>query len=277
MEELDPSELARALEEGRRCWPFVEVAPDVLGRWIGARRDLGRGGPASPLRYADLYLACACAAHDPQALRYFEEAMLAPAEPALRRLGMSEDTIQETKQVLRRHFFVGDEGVPPRIGDYSGCGELRSWVRVAAVRAALRVVRQPKAHAELDVDVLRGVSSPLDDPELDYLKRTYAGIFERALREVYAELPPRHRNVLRYHYGERLSVDAIGALYGTHRATAARWVRLAIDVLVEGTRRTVMERAGVSESEESSILRLMRMIRSQLEPVLTAVIVDEMR
>ncbi len=269
MQELDPQELAEAIRVAREAWSGVELPPAAFAQWLSER--LRPGQAVGTLRTSDLYLACGCAAGDQRALRYFEEEILSTVDAALRRLGISGETIDETKQLLRRRLFIGEDGAPPRITDYSGRGELRSWVRVVAVRAALRSHRRPKGQVDVDSSVIRAVASPRGDLELDYLKRHYAAEFERALRDALAQLTARDRNVLRYYYAERLSIDAIGTVYRTHRATAARWVRRAVDALVDSTRRLMTARLSASGSDVSSIMRL---IQSELEPALRAVLLE---
>ena len=266
----EESELASAIDAARTAWPSVEVSRDVFARWLSER--LKPGQPLSALKTSDLYLACACASSDERALRYFDEQMLAAAESALGRLAMSRTTIDETKQVLRRRFFVGEDGTPPRITEYSGRGDLRSWVRSAAVRAALRVVRRPKGQVDVDSSVMRAVAAPVEDLELEYLKRRYTSEFEEALRAAFAALPTRDRNVLRYYYAQHLSIDAIGTLYRVHRATAARWVRQSVDTLVDETRLMMTTRLGASRTEVSSIVR---MIQSRLDTALQAVLIEK--
>src|SRR5437660_1544495 len=50
----------------------------------------------------------------------------------------------EALQVVREHLLVAKDGAPGRIAEYRGEGPLEGWLRVAAVRAALRLQRQRK-------------------------------------------------------------------------------------------------------------------------------------
>ena len=138
---LDPRAIAEAHEAARTQWRSVEVPLERFTRWIDAR--LSEGDELHTLRTADLYLTCACASNEPHALEVFEKKVLPAVDRALARLSLSSAAIDETKQVLRRRFFVGVDGAAPRIAAYAGRGDLRSWVRAAAVRAALRVIRRP--------------------------------------------------------------------------------------------------------------------------------------
>jgi len=66
----------------------------------------------------------------------------------------------------------------------------------------------------------------------------------------------------------------MGALYGVHRATAARWAVAAQEALLEKTRRRLTERLRLTHSQLDSVLRLIsskldinlsRLLRSRLD------------
>ena len=76
------------------------------------------------------------------------------------------------------------------------------------------------------------------------------------------ELEPRDRLLLKYHYLDGLTVDRIGALYTVHRATAARWIAAAREMLATRTQRILLEKLRVTPSELRSIARL---VESQLD------------
>jgi RNA polymerase sigma-70 factor (ECF subfamily) len=265
------SALALRLDAAREASPTVHVAPHAFARYLAARVPEGKP-PMKALEMLhtnDLYLACACAQRDPLAIAVFDARYLGEVDRALQHMGLAPNVRDDTKQVLRRRFFVEEEGAPPRIVEYTGRGSLRSWVRAAAVRAALRVMRQPKGQVALDSVTLRAVAAPDEDLEITYLKRKYGDDFQRALREAFGLLSPRERNVIRRYFGEGLSIDELGVLYDVHRATAARWVGKAGSALVKKTRELLRRRLGTSPAEISSILRL---LHSQLEATLRAVV-----
>jgi len=270
--------LVWAHERGRTAWPEVTVAAEELVAYVADRITPREGwsGEADlltvlgKLRFEDLYLACACARTSPvteRAIALFEVRYLGEVDRALRRVAPS--VVDETKQVLRRRFFVSEDGEAPRIAEYTGRGDLKAWVRAAAVRAAWRVARKPKGQTEVESHVFRAVAAAGDDLELDYLKRRYQGEFEEALREAFRALPVRDRNVSRYYYGKGLSIDAIGALYRVHRSTVARWLNRITASLVEITRKKMMDRLGANRAEVSS---LVRMLESRIDMTLRAVV-----
>jgi RNA polymerase sigma-70 factor (ECF subfamily) len=87
------------------------------------------------------------------------------------------------------------------------------------------------------------------------LPRTSASAFEVAVNG----LASRERN-------------QIGALYGTHRATAARWVAAARDELATRTRDELRRRLSLSHQEVDGLIRW---VQSQLELSLQRLFVVE--
>jgi RNA polymerase sigma-70 factor (ECF subfamily) len=100
------------------------------------------------------------------------------------------------------------------------------------------------------------------------LPRTSASAFEVAVNG----LASRERNLIRYQLVDGLNVDQIGALYGTHRATAARWVAAARDELATRTRDELRRRLSLSHQEVDGLIRW---VQSQLELSLQRLFVVE--
>jgi RNA polymerase sigma-70 factor (ECF subfamily) len=178
-------------------------------------------------------------------------------------MGLSADRIGEVKQGLRRVLFVGDPEAQtaPRITEYRGTGDLRAWLRVTAMRAALKLLRKENRETPTD-DALLEARAHEDDPELAYMKAAYRAAFKTAFQEALESLLPRERTLLKQQIVDGLGIDELGALYQVHRATAARWVQSAREKLLTRTRRTFMLNARISSDECESI---MRMVRSQLD------------
>ncbi len=111
------------------------------------------------------------------------------------------------RQVLRERFFVWVDGAAPRIAQYTGRGALGPWVKVAAVRVALRL-------AERQESLAPGLESRLGpDPELDYLRVRYRAAFSNALSEALGALGVEERNLLRLHFVEGLTIDGLAPLF----------------------------------------------------------------
>jgi len=250
--------LAQLYDAGRATWPGVELDRQEFARWLEAR-----AASVDEVHGADLYLACACARGDARAIAAFEKRFGPEVRAALGRMGALPTIADEVAQILRTKLFVvGVDGSPPKIAEYSGRGPLSAWVRVAAVRGALSLIRQKKRHAPRALVSPSRLPVQSPDPELAYIKARYRGTFRDAFRDALQALPERDRTLLRAHLIEGRSIDEIGAAHGVHRATAARWLVKARESLLGELRRQVGERLRLGRSEFDS---LMGLVRSQLD------------
>jgi RNA polymerase sigma-70 factor, ECF subfamily len=257
----DPTLEARldeALRTARAAWPGVVVADGEFLAWLAARLPAGDDAIAAlgALRTSDLYLACACARGDAAALRAMESGPLADVAAAVARGNPRGVSVDDVMQTVRRVLFVATPDAPPRIAEYRGTGELRAWLRVTAVRAALKLLRKERHEIAVDDEILANVPAAGADAELEFVKRQYRAGFKRAFLEALASLPPREQNLLRQHFLDDLSIDQLGALHRVHRSTAARWITRAQATVFERTKRTLMKQMKVSRSECESIIRL---------------------
>jgi RNA polymerase sigma-70 factor (ECF subfamily) len=255
LEQLQQELLARA----RQAWPDLQVPDAVfvqtLQRAAGAVVEEQSGSLAAAMRglhVEDLYLACACLAGDRLALEHFEQLYMSDLERALRSLQRSGVDTDEVQQRVRHHLLVHEEGRPPRLTQYTGRGALRRWLRVAALREGLSAARASgRAMARAERTLMHAVEQE-DDPELQVLKRLYRAEFKTAFQDALAELSPRDRNLLRYQLVDGLNIDQIGAIYGVHRATAARWLSAIRDQLRDRSRELLAAHARIRSDEVDS-------------------------
>jgi RNA polymerase sigma-70 factor (ECF subfamily) len=201
----------------------------------------------------DVYLACACTRGDPRALVSFEKRYLPAATRALRRLRVPDTVASEILAGLPARLFVGSPDAEPLVAKYSGRSSLAAWLRSVVVNAALNALRNARKHTGMD-DVVQLVGP--GNPELAYVKKAYGTEFESALRDAMASLPERERTVLRQRYLEGLNIDALGELYGVHRATVARWIADACERILAHVRTSLAHRTRMSENELDSIIRV---------------------
>ena len=208
------------------------------------------------LRAGDLYLAFACAKMDPRAIGIFERTFIPELRSAVQKVDKSfgEDALQN----LRARLLVGTEDSPPRIAQYAGRGDLKSWVRVAAVRDALMILRKEKREARPEDAALLERAAPIADQELEHIKAKYRGEFEQAFKAAIASLDKRERNLLRHHYLDELTTEEIGRIYAVHRATVTRWLARIRTSLLVRTRQQLAEQLDVDRSELESIMRLVQ-------------------
>lgn len=246
--------LSAAVERAER-WP--EVDADVL---VDALASLGPTIDAlSTERVDEVALALACAAGSAKALRHLEREYFPVVERALRRMKLSEAIADEVAQEVRRKLLVGEDG-PPKIVGYAGRGSLRGLLKVTATRTALSLLRREGRVAPGDQPVVDAEGEP--DPELDFLKERYRGVFRAAFEDAVEKLSPRERNLLRLHFLRKVTLDALATMYGVHRATIVRHLAKIRDDLERATRKGLQRELGAERREVESVMEL---IQSRLD------------
>lgn len=213
------------------------------------------------LNVEDLALAWACGQGHAGALAQLERRHFSIIDAALSQLPDAVAHGQEIRQQLRQRLFMASENHAPRIDQYSGRGELSSWLRVAAIRCALNLLQKHGREVELEDRLLENLAAP-ENQELQHLKDRYRDEFKQAFEGALSSLTSRERNVLSYTYLERLTAHQLGAIYGVHRTTVARWLSSIRETLATRTRDALMDRLRVDRGELESIMRL---IHSQLD------------
>jgi RNA polymerase sigma-70 factor, ECF subfamily len=255
-EELDDL-IARA----RREAPGVDLDPIAFADYVAERVGLDAAGRPQlrSVHAGDLWIAFGCVIGDAQALTAFERRFVPEIRSALRR--SFEPTLAEDAELVLREKLMpvafGEE--TGRLATYAGRGALAAWLRAAAVRAAIDMMR---ARREVPSGaVVLGDAGALD-PLLASLKQRYRDEFRTAFNDAADRLSERDRTLLRYRFVDNLSIDEIGGLYRVHRATVARWIAAIREGLFEATRARLMSRLRIEEYEVDSVLRL---IDSQLD------------
>lgn len=251
---------AVALATARAAWPAVTFDADLVAAFVGER--LAPGDPASALATAplgDLALAAACAAQEPTAHAAFDD-ILVEVDRAGASTRAPRELVDDVKQLLRVQLLVAQPGRPPGILGYRGKGPLRGWVRITATRELVRHLRKRAREAPIEAAFDAALGSV--DPALDMLKAEYRVEFASALQDAIGDLTAEDRTLLRQQIVDRLSIDEVGAAFGVHRATAARWLTRARGALVGATHKRLAERLKVPVSEIDSVIRL---VHSQLD------------
>jgi RNA polymerase sigma-70 factor (ECF subfamily) len=244
----------------RQAWPTVVLDEDVLAAFIAPRlTGTELAAAVAGAHAADLALAAACVAQQPTAHTAFEQ-VLHEVDAAGSSTGATEDQIAEVKQLLRVQLLVPNQGKPPGIAGYRGRGPLRGWVRITATRELIR--HKKKALRDAPADALERLLTSVVDPGLAALKAEYRSEFAVALREAIDDLSAEDRTLLRQQIVDDMSIDAVGAAYGVHRATAARWLLRARAALVAATHRRLADRLKLPVDQIESVIRL---VSSQLD------------
>jgi RNA polymerase sigma-70 factor (ECF subfamily) len=236
---------------GLRAWPSIQLERGVFEAYVAER--LG-DVPLDDGQAESLYLACACARGDAEAVAQLDRRYLRDA-PYLRRFGDHRGFVDDVLQDLRERLFV-----EKRIADYSGRGSLEGWLRVAAVRLAIDRTRKAQVLPEVELDHEPLVDAP--DPELALLKSQHADEFASALAEVLRSLDADDRTMLRFYLTDKLTLAEIGALFRVNRTTIVRRLVECRRRILEDTRGRLIDGLKLSSEEADS---LMRRLQSQLD------------
>lgn len=242
--------------------PPLGVTPEQFVQFLARHLPAEAASPKelAALRARELYLVCALGHGDRVAHEILDTQYLTKVRQALQRLGALPHVIEDIQQELCRRLLEMQDPAISRRG-YAGRSDLANWLCLTAIREAYqqhqRVVREPQLDAE-SVEVLLDEKK---DPETALLSSRYKADFQAAFRDAIASLTSRERNLLRYHYLSKLSIDQIGNLYHVHRVTAFRWVTRAQERMVSLTRERFFQRAPMSPD---SLPYVMELIHSQL-------------
>lgn len=252
--------LNRALEAARAQWPSVALSSEVFVRHLAER--LPEPGPERPLvplleqlSLPELYLACACVHDIAGAIEAFEQHYLAKLPGLLAYLKQPDALIDDVCQLTRVRLLVRTPGSGPRLNDYTGRGSLLSWVRVTAVRIALKLFDTGKPAPDKDVAaVIEALPAPGADAELDLIKQRHQAELRQAVHEAFATLSSDERHLLRLYFVDRLSTPELGALLGVNQSTVSRWLKSARKTVYTETRRRLQARLDLSARGFQSFL-----------------------
>jgi RNA polymerase sigma-70 factor, ECF subfamily len=270
--------LRRAWETGRRQWPQVDLPAEVFIRHVT------RLLPEPPAKAAlaplidkldleDLYLACACVNDVPVAGELFEQHYMAKLPALLGYLKLSSAMLDEICQQVRTHLLVRTPEGTPRLAEYTGRGALMVWMRVIAVRMALKqgasARESPDEHG---LAALENLPDPGMDAEMALLKSHSRHEFRQAVREAFAALSDDQRYLLRLHFIEGIPTTRMGPLFGKDQSTISRWLKEVRQSVYEETKRRLKERLRLSSQEFES---LMSAIQSRFDVSLSQILGDE--
>lgn len=245
-------------EAARSAYPDIIVDASTFNAELVRRLGTDDPEQISRVRADHVYLAIACAAGDAVAIRRFETDFFDEIDMTVARVRARPDQVEEVRSYLLRVLFVSEPGRPAALFEYSGCGDLRSYLRVIATREFVRVINKSRRDVTISDDALLDMLSPNDDVALDFLRERYRGEVNTAIRAALTTLTDESRGLLRYAVVDGWSVDRIGALYGIHRATAARRVAAVRQELATAIRAELASRLSIDLDEVDSIVRLVQ-------------------
>jgi RNA polymerase sigma-70 factor, ECF subfamily len=251
--------LGAACETARAELPALALDERALVAAIarGAGDDLA--AHLETCNVGELALAVAAGDHVEGAIEELERRYHAAISGACRRFEQPGYPADDLRQVLRTKLFVARPDHRPKIADYDGRGSLESWLRVTATREFIDLTRRKdrqreRAAGDQEVEQLL---APVDI-QFEAIKAEYRAVVIAAMIEAVRELAAGDRHLLRQHLIAGLTIDQLGTVLGMHRATAARRIARARELLAKRTRALVGERLGLDEHELGEIYALVR-------------------
>lgn len=259
--------LEEVLAAGRAAWPELAPDPKALAAMLSTMlADRGTGEALTQALAAELYLAAACAIGDAPAQNLLDSEYLQRTERAVRRVATGGQSTSEIIQALRLKLLTGDGEALPKIALYRARGPLGGWIRVTALRLALRQTND-EALLEREDGMLEQRSAGID-VEMAYLKLQHAQDFKLAFRDALESLDPKARSLMRLHLVSGLSLEQIGEQYGVDQSTTSRWLKAARLTLRSAVEAKMRDRLKMNRDELES---LFRQIYSQLSISLTEI------
>lgn len=252
--------LERAWKSGGGPWPEVVLPADrfVVTLAEGLSSEDEGVALAQVLEKRDLpglYLACACLNKVPAAVEALERHYLVKLPILLGAIKLPGGMLDDVCQQVRMHLLVGTAKSGPRLVKYTGEGRLLNWIRVNALRIALRQGTAARETPQGDViEELAHLQARTPDVELDLIKRRYRPEFNQAARAAITALPAEEQDLLRFRYMDRLTTTEIALIFGVDQSTISRRLKGLLQKLGDETKRRLQERLGLSVKEFESLL-----------------------
>ncbi|MER2561185.1 MAG: hypothetical protein ABTQ32_10715 [Myxococcaceae bacterium] len=246
---LDAARLVGAIQER---WPQLEFDGTAFGAFLEERAIEGHG--LTSLHVEDLFLAWACLSQQREALAAFERFTRPLIALAVRRDARDTDELIHQVQIK---LLVAEGTRAPRLADYTGVGPLKAFVMVMAMRCLADARRSDERRREEHVGdgwlELASIAGSNTGPETQVQWAELEPHAARAVNEAMAALSVRQRTILRLHYVEGISAEALGRMYSVHRATTTRWLVDARERVLELVQQRLRSTLDVSTASLASL------------------------
>jgi RNA polymerase sigma-70 factor (ECF subfamily) len=206
----------------------------------------------------DLLLACGCARGDQAATGQFLNAFHSLLFRVAVEGGACAAAAADVRQAVYEALLLPRGAQPARLRAYCGTGPLSSWVVTSAVRQMSALRRAERRRRVREVQSSLDRSQTMVDPELEFLKRRYGPELEGALVTALEQLCERDKTLLRLNVSEGLTLGALALRLGVSRATAARWLEAARDLLRQSLDLHLRSRLQMTATECRPLLPLLR-------------------
>ncbi len=242
-----PIAIEATLAVARAAMPELPFEDDGFAKFLGSCKGL------KPTHGGELLLVYLWSLGDAAAQRRLDAEFFHQLPLVVSAVDRSPAFVADVVQELKTKLYA-----ERKLLQYAGRGPLGGWLRRAALNTASTLHRPQRREEPLDPMS----DAVVPDAELGFLKARYRDDFRGAFVDALASLSTRERTVLRLNSLSDVSIDELGAMYSVHRATAARWVQSARQLVVERTRENLVQRLKLDAEELDEMLSLMR---SQLD------------
>lgn len=195
--------LRRRYLDAQARWSSLTLPAPLFAAFLAERAPMVV--TAQSLAIEELYLTCACAQGDAEALRLFELHYMPKARAALLAMRLDAHDIDELLQRLRVYLFVDQVGGELRITQFRGRGTLGSWLAVSAVRSAYKLITRESREQPSEDEQLARITTRDGDHEAS-AKQRHRAAFTEAFGAALTSLDDREKNLLRQHYLDGLSI-----------------------------------------------------------------------
>ena len=243
--DLDPI-LIDAWGRARRRWPKIRLELGAYCAFVHARVP----DELEQRALDDLYLACACLAHDPHALAVLDVDILSRVADFVATVSRAPIFADEIRIDLTTRLVLGHAGKAPKLLGYTGRGALAAFGKVAALRLAQSHRRLTRTSEELTGE--EALAS--GNAELLLTRRTQASAFRTALRSALDSLDPTGRALLKSRFLDGVALEDVAAAHGISRATAARRLVAARAAIHESMTLLLRDRYGADAPTPAELL-----------------------
>ena len=250
--------------QAQKCWPKIQLDSESFYSYLKKRtpKDQTFNNYAGKLNINDLYLACACSRGDSIAIQEFERTYFPFIRSALKTLNLPQDKSDDFRQSFFEKLFVTGTNNIPKITQYMGEGDLRSWTCVAAFRHALNMIRKTEKTCSFESVAHKNIDLLSENQELGYMKQLYKNEFQQAFSKAIDSLSGQEQTILRYFLLDQLTLEQIGIIYDVEKSTISRWMAKIRKKILSVTRKELSSKLDVDRRQFNSIVAL---IQSQLD------------
>lgn len=192
------------------------------------------------LQLDDLYLAAACVRRDESAWMEFERRHFGFMRDFARRF------LPETEAADLADRVIADLWERGKLARYEGRSALRTWLGAVVAHAALNTARararEPEADQPTVAAVLERLAQPQTAPDQQQAARLLGSMTSAAI----ATLPDADKLLLLLYYEQGLTLDQIGPMLGSSKATLSRRLKHVQSVLRATIERLALERCGLT-------------------------------